>query len=317
MAVLDPTPLLRQMLIRLSQQDRLRNLAARNTVAQHMAYRFVAGETLDEAVRVVREINRRGMTATLDHLGENVSSKEEATEAANAYLRILEEISRTGITCNASLKLTQLGLDLGDDFAFENTRRVVDLAAQLGNFIRIDMESSNYVDRTLDIFFRLFADYQNVGAVIQSYLYRSESDLEQLIQAGARVRLVKGAYLEPASVAFQEKDEVDRSFVRLMQMLLSRGNYPAIATHDVAMIRATRRYAEQQDIEQARYEFQMLFGIRRDLQLQLVREGYNMRVYVPYGTHWYPYLMRRLAERPANVMFVLGNVAREAVGNRR
>ncbi len=304
---------LREALIRLSQQEQLRNLAMHNGLAHSFALRFVAGETLDQAMSCVREINNQGMTATLDHLGENVTSKEEATEAANAYRRILQEIDRVGVRCNASLKLTHMGLDLGEEFAFENTRRVVDEAAQLDSFIRMDMESSDYVDRTLELFYRLFEQYKNVGVVIQSTLYRSASDLEQLIEAGARVRLVKGAYLEPPSVAFQQKSEADANFVRLAEMLLDRGNYPAIASHDVKMIDAAKQYARAHGIDSSRFEFQMLFGIRRDLQAQLVREGYKMRIYVPFGTQWYPYLMRRMAERPANLMFVLGNIAREAV----
>lgn len=309
--------MLREVLIRLSQQPQLHSIAMHNGLARSFALRFVAGETLDQAIAAIGEINARGMTATLDHLGENVSTREEANEAAEAYRRILQEIARSGVNCNASLKLTHMGLDLSEELAFENVRRVVDQAAEFENFIRIDMESSDYVDRTLNVFYRLFAQYKNVGTVIQSYLYRSEADLEQLIEAGARVRLVKGAYLEPPQVAFQQKAEVDASFVHLMQMLLLRGNYPAIASHDPKMVDATKRFARDQGIEPSRYEFQMLYGIRRDLQTELEREGYNVRIYVPYGTHWYPYLMRRMAERPANLMFVLGNITREAVANRR
>jgi len=307
---------LRETLIRLSQQEQLRNIAMHNGLAHSFALRFVAGESLEQAVPCIRELNARGMTATLDHLGENVSSKAEAAEAADAYRGILQEIQRAGIRCNASLKLTHMGLDLGEEVAFDNVRRVVDEAAQLDNFIRIDMESSDYIDRTLQLFYRLFDEYKNVGVVIQSALYRSESDVEQLIEAGARVRLVKGAYLEPPGVAFQRKTEVDVNFIRLMEMMLTRGDYPAIATHDVNMIEAGKRFAQAHGIEASRFEFQMLFGIRRDLQAQLVRDGYNVRIYVPYGTAWYPYLMRRMAERPANLMFVLGNIAREAVSRR-
>lgn len=309
--------MLREALMRVSQQRQLRDFATHNGVARAMALRFVAGETLPEAIDAVRQINRRGMTATLDHLGENVSTRQEAEEATNEACRIVQAIARSGVECNASLKLTQLGLDLGEEVAYDNMRLVLDQATACGNFIRIDMESSEYVDRTLSLFYRLFETYKNVGVVIQSYLYRSPDDLEHLIQAGARVRLVKGAYLEPPSVAYQDKADVDAAYVRLMQMLLSGGNYPAIATHDTAMIEATRRYAREQNIDRSRFEFQMLYGVRRDLQLELVRQGYRMRIYVPYGTHWYPYLTRRMAERPANVMFVLGNIAREALSNRR
>jgi proline dehydrogenase len=308
---------LREALYYLSQQKQLQDLAMHNALAQNMARRFVPGTTLEEAIEAVRELNRRGMEATLDHLGENVTSEAEARQAADEYIRILQTIQRTGVDCNASLKLTHMGMDLGLEFACENTRRVIATAAELGSFIRIDMESSDYVDRTLDVFYRLFEKHRNVGVVIQSALYRSANDLERLIEVGARVRLVKGAYLEPPEVAYQSKADVDANFVRLMGTLLSRGTYPAIATHDEKMIEATRRYARAQDINRSRFEFQMLYGVRRDLQAQLVRDGFNMRVYVPFGTHWYPYLMRRMAERPANVMFVLGNIAREAVAHRR
>lgn len=277
-----------------------------------MARRFVAGETLADAIDVVRAINRQGMTATLDHLGENVSSRQEAIDAADAYRRALREIARAGVQCNVSLKLTHMGLDLGDDFARTNTARVVEEAAELGNFVRIDMEGSEYVDWTLAVFHALYDDHKNVGIVLQAYLYRTQSDLERVLEMGARVRLVKGAYLEPPTVAFASKAEVDANFIRLAKMMLSRGNYPAIATHDPVMIAAVRRYAGEQRIDRGSFEFQMLYGIRRDLQTTLVRDGYNMRVYVPYGTQWYSYLMRRLAERPANLMFVIGNILREA-----
>jgi proline dehydrogenase len=303
--------MLREALFRLSQQHRLRELATHNGVARKMASRFVAGETLEEAVAAVREINARGMAATLDHLGENVSTCAEASDATQAAWQIMQTIRAAGIDCNASLKLTQLGLDLGTDVALTNLESIVQVAAECDNFVRIDMESSDYVDRTLDTFFALFPQYRNVGVVIQAYLYRSRQDLERLIEAGARVRLVKGAYLEPVDVAFQRKSDVDASFIHLMEMLLSGGVYPAIATHDTAMIEATKRFARDHTIDQSRFEFQMLYGIRRDLQSRLMAEGYRMRVYVPYGTQWYPYLMRRMAERPANVMFVLGNLARE------
>lgn len=308
--------MLRQALMHLSQQDRLRNLTTSNSMAQTMARRFVAGETLVEAIDVVRTINQQGMTATLDHLGENVSSQGEAIDAADAYRRMLQEIARAEVQCNVSLKLTHMGLDLGDDFARTNTDRVVEEAAELGNFVRIDMEGSDYVARTLDVFYALYERHKNVGIVLQAYLYRTQSDLERLLEVGARVRLVKGAYLEPPIVAFASKQEVDANFIRLTEMMLSRGNYPAIATHDPAMIDAAKRYAREKGIDRGSFEFQMLYGIRRDLQTQLVRDGYNVRVYVPYGTQWYSYLMRRLAERPANLMFVVGNILREVRGRR-
>lgn len=300
----------------LSQQDRLRDFTTSNSMAQSMARRFVAGETLGDAIDVVRTINQQGMTATLDHLGENVSSQGEAIVAADAYRSALQEIARAGVRCNVSLKLTHMGLDLGEDFAQTNTARVVEEAAELGNFVRIDMEGSDYVARTLDVFYALYERHKNVGIVLQVYLYRTQSDLERLLEVGARVRLVKGAYLEPPTVAFASKQEVDANFIRLTETMLSRGTYPAIATHDPAMIDAAKRYAREQGIDRGSFEFQMLYGIRRDLQTQLVRDGYNVRVYVPYGTQWYSYLMRRLAERPANLTFVVGNILREARGRR-
>ncbi len=307
--------MLRQMLIRLSQEPRLRDMTVHNGMMRSMARRFVAGETLPEAIDVVRQLNRRGMTATLDHLGENVSTEAEAAAAADDYCRMLEAIADAGVDSNVSLKLTHMGLDLGEDVAYGNTLRIVQAASP--NFVRIDMESSEYVDRTLRIFHRLFQDHTNVGVVIQSALYRSEADVEGLIEVGARVRLVKGAYLEPPSVAYQDKADVDAAYVRLMGALLLRGNFPAIATHDPRMIDATREYSLGHGIDPSRYEFQMLYGIRRDLQARLVGQGYKMRIYVPYGTEWYPYLMRRMAERPANLMFVVGNIARESMPGRR
>lgn len=303
--------MLRQILVRLSQQPQLRDFAAHNKLARGMAERFVAGETLEKAIAVVRDVNARTMSATLDHLGENVTSKQEAIEATNAACSMLAALTSAGVDCNASLKLTQLGLDLGDELARENLRRILDQAVESDTFIRIDMESSEYVDRTLDIFYRLFETYQNVGVVLQACLYRSAQDLERLIVAKARVRLVKGAYLEPASAAFQQKVDVDANFVKLTEMLLADAHYPAIATHDPAMIAAAKRFAAGHQIAASSFEFQMLYGIRRDLQTSLVAEGYRMRIYIPYGSHWYPYLMRRMAERPANVMFVLGSIARE------
>lgn len=309
--------MLREALIHLSQQDRLRDLTVSNPVARKMAQRFVAGETLDQAVEVVRKINAQAMTATLDHLGENVTSQAEAIEAADTYRRMLQEIARAGVRSNVSLKLTHMGLDLGDEFALRTTLRVVEEAAALGNFVRIDMEGAEYVERTLDIFYRIYEHHKNIGIVIQACLYRSRSDVEQLLDSGARIRLVKGAYLEPPTIAFADKTDVDRNFVALMQIILARGNYPAIATHDPAMIDATKQQARELHLDQHTFEFQMLYGIRRDLQTQLVSDGYKTRIYVPYGSEWYPYLMRRLAERPANVMFVAGNLVREVWAARR
>jgi proline dehydrogenase len=306
------SPVIREPLIRLSQQAWLREFVTHNRIAHGMANRFVAGETAAQALHVVREINSRGMTATLDHLGENVTSKDEARQAADTYCQLLRSINEAGADTNASLKLSALGLDLGKEIAEENLRKVVATAADLDNFIRIDMESSEYIDRTLEMFYRVWEEHQNIGVVIQACLYRSESDLERLIDARARVRLVKGAYLEPAALAFGAKSDVDKNFLRLAKILLERGNYPAIATHDVRMLAAVKRYAMERGIDHDQFEFQMLYGIRRDLQTQLVRDGFRLRIYVPYGIQWYPYLTRRMAERPANLMFVVGNVLREA-----
>jgi proline dehydrogenase len=276
-----------------------------------MARRFVAGETLDEALEAIRGINARGMTATLDHLGENVNSAVDAEDAGSEAVQSLRRVSQLGLRCNVSVKLTQFGLDLGDEVAYGHMSRLVEAASEFDNFVRIDMEGSEYTDRTLQIFRRLFSLHRNVGVVLQAALYRSATDLAELLTMRARVRLVKGAYLEPPSVAYARKEDVDSNYAHLTELLLAHGTYPAIATHDVAMIDHAKSFAAKNGIDRSSFEFQMLYGIRRDLQTQLVGEGYNVRIYVPYGSQWYPYLMRRMAERPANVMFVLGNIARE------
>jgi proline dehydrogenase len=304
----------RQALFHLSQEPHLKMFATGNRVARGMALRFVAGETFEEAVAAVSAINQQGMTATLDHLGENVATEADASEATAACVNALRGVYAARIACTLSLKMTQLGLDVSERLADANLARVLQQAGEFDTFVRIDMEGSEYTDRTLDAVFRARKRFSNVGTVIQSCLYRSRGDVERLIDAGVRVRLVKGAYLEPPSVAYAAKSEVDANFVRLMRMLLDSRQEPAIATHDPAMIDATRRYAAEQNIEPSQYEFQMLYGVRRDLQSSLTSESYRVRVYVPYGTEWYAYFMRRLAERPANVMFVLGSIAREARG---
>jgi proline dehydrogenase len=301
--------MLRGTLLYLSEQPMLKRVLG-GPLTKPLVNRFVAGVTLNEATEAVRKLNAAGMTATLDYLGESVFSAEEAGAAATQYVAVLHAIERAGTDCNASLKLTQMGLDVDRALCVRNVERLVAQAAQFGNFIRIDMEGSDYTQVTLDIHRELFAKHQNVGVVIQAYLYRSEEDIRALNLMGARVRLCKGAYNEPAGVAFPEKADVDKNFVKLMQLLLSEGNYPGIATHDERMIEATRDYATRHGIATDRFEFQMLYGIRRDLQEQLVRDGYRMRVYVPYGEEWYPYMMRRMAERPANIMFVLKGAVR-------
>ncbi|MGA2591708.1 MAG: proline dehydrogenase family protein, partial [Bryobacteraceae bacterium] len=257
-----------------------------------------------------QRINTEGIAVTLDHLGENVTSLAEAAASRDAYLRALTEIVNLKIKGNVSLKLTQFGMDLSLAECRSNVEQLVARAAELGNFVRVDMESSEYTDRTLDLVTDLHARYATVGTVIQAYLYRSRKDVEMLSQRGIRVRLCKGAYLEPASVAFQSKADVDRNFVELTNILLETGVYPAIATHDEKIIEQTERFVESRKIARDSFEFQMLYGIRRDIQRRLVAEGYRLRLYVPYGGAWYPYFMRRLAERPANVFFLARNLLR-------
>jgi len=280
-------------------------------LAQRLSTRFVAGQTLDQALAVGRKINSEGITLTLDHLGESVSTLEEAAAARDVYLRTLSAIHDSGVQGNVSLKLTQFGLDFSTDQCRANVEQLVQRAVELESFVRVDMESSEYTDRTLDLVRDLHQRYGRVGVVIQSYLYRSKADIEDLCARRIRVRLCKGAYLEPAGVAFQSKADVDRNYVELMKILLDRGEYPAIATHDENMIRETEAYAALRKMPRDAFEFQMLYGIRRDLQRRLVADGYRLRLYVPFGMAWYPYYMRRLAERPANVFFILRNLFRQ------
>ena len=278
--------------------------------ARRLATRFVAGETLDDAVAVSRRLNQEKITVTLDHLGESVTTLEEAAAARDVYLRTMTAIHDSAIQGNVSLKLTQFGLDFSYEQCRANVEQLVVCAAARDAFIRIDMESSEYTDRTLQLVTELHAHHPNVGVVIQAYLYRSKQDVEALCDRRIRVRLCKGAYLEPETVAFPQKADVDRNYVELMKLLLDRGEYPAIATHDEKMIAATKEYAAARNLSRDAFEFQMLYGIRRDLQRQLVAEGYRLRLYVPFGRAWYPYYMRRLAERPANVFFILRNLFR-------
>jgi proline dehydrogenase len=301
---------LRSFLLFLSRQKQLRRAMETTSAAKRLATRFVAGETLEQALDVSRRLNGEGITVTLDHLGESVTSLEEAGEARDVYLRTLTAIHDSGIQGNVSLKLTQFGLDYSYDQCLANVGQLVQRAGSIESFVRVDMESSEYVDRTLRLVEDLHARDPRVGVVIQSYLYRSKADIEKLCDRRIRVRLCKGAYLEPATVAFPGKQDVDHNYVELMRILLDRGEYPAIATHDPAMIEATKAYAASRRSSKDAFEFQMLYGIRRDLQTQLVREGYRLRLYVPFGKAWYPYYMRRLAERPANVLFILRNLFR-------
>jgi proline dehydrogenase len=281
-----------------------------SALARRLAARFVAGDTLADALEAGRRINREGISLTLDHLGESVTSLEEAEASANVYLRALDELSGHGINGNVSLKLTQFGIGISERACRANVERLVGRAKELGNFVRVDMEASEYTERTLQLVTDLHAQYGTVGTVIQAYLYRSEKDVEMLCRPGIRVRLCKGAYLEPPEVAFQAKADVDRNFVRLMRILLAAGTYPAIATHDEKMIDEAKSFVRARKIARESFEFQMLYGIRRDLQLRLVAEGYRLRLYVPFGKAWYPYFMRRLAERPANVVFLARNFFR-------
>jgi len=276
------------------------------------ARRFIAGESIDEAIAAARAIQTSGLSITLDYLGESVASAAEADTATRAYVGIIQQIAASGIERNISLKLTQLGLTIDRATCVDNFRRILDVARANEFFVRIDMENSPFTAVTLDVFETLWQQgYRNAGIVLQSYLPRSEQDAARMNQLGARVRLVKGAYKEPKDVAYQSKADVDAAYVRIMRLLLRDGTYPAIATHDPAMIEATRAFAQEQRIASDRFEFQMLYGIRRDLQAALHAEGYRVRVYVPFGREWFPYFMRRLGERPANVGFVIRGVLRD------
>lgn len=309
---------MRQGLLWLSEQQKVFNFVRRNRLARRFASRFVAGETIAEAAKAARELAAQGITSSLDLLGESVNVEAEAVAARDQYLTMLDCMAGHGVEVNVSVKLTQMGLDIGEDLCYVNMTRILDKARELRGFVRLDMEGSDYTQRTLDFFRdRLFGTYgSHCGVVIQSALRRSEQDVAQLVEMKARVRLCKGAYLEPPEVAFPDKADVDRNYVMLMERLLLHGNYPAIATHDQAIITHARQFVRQQNIGADRFEFQMLYGVRRDLQARLRKTGYHMRVYIPFGTQWYPYLMRRLAERPANIAFILGNLVRESVPGR-
>jgi proline dehydrogenase len=311
--------MLRSALLYLSAQPQIFKFVRNNRVAKSFANRFVAGETLDTALAAVARLNARGITASLDLLGESVHNEAEARAAGDAYLTMLDRIRERKADANVSVKLTAMGLDISEELCVATMHRILQRAREYGTFVRIDMEASEYTQRTLDLFEqRLYPAYrENVGIVLQSYLYRTFADVQHANLLKARVRICKGAYKEPETVAFPAKKDVDSNYVKCMQELMSKGNYPGIATHDEAVIREAKRYAKANDIASSRYEFQMLYGVRRDLQDRLVREGYRMRVYVPFGTQWYPYLMRRLAERPANVAFITGSVVKEMVARRQ
>jgi proline dehydrogenase len=299
---------LRAFFLWLAHRKSMARLALRTPLVRRFALRFVAGTTIDQAASVVRELNRAGIMATLDHLGESVTDRATADRAAADYVTLVERIAADGLDSNVSLKLTQMGLDLGVDTCMEVIRPVVEAGKRHAIFVRIDMESHEYTDRTLEIVRRLRRDGYDVGPVIQSYLKRSKADVAALAADRVRTRICKGAYAEPAEIAWHDRTAIGQSFVELCRDLLEADAYPGVATHDPDMIEAVIRCVEEKGIARERYEFQLLYGIRRDLQRKLVADGHRLRIYVPYGTEWYPYFMRRLAERPANVMFLLRTV---------
>ena len=298
----------------LSRSATLKRLASRYGMAtpDSFARRFIAGETVEEAIGAARALQARGLMITLDYLGESVRTMEEAQAATREYARLIDVILGAGIERNLSIKLTQLGVNIDRATCVDNLRRILEPAQRHDFFVRLDMENTPYTEVTLEVFETLWQqEYRNIGVALQAYLHRTEADVRRMNTLGARVRLVKGAYKEPPSVAYQQKTEVDEAFLRLMRILLEEGTYPAIATHDEQLIEETRAYARERGISSDRYEFQMLYGIRRDLQASLVAAGYRMRIYVPFGRQWFPYFMRRLGERPANVAFVLRGILQE------
>ena len=306
-------PLLRSAFIALSTNRSLRKFSENSSVGRKLSSRFVAGLEIEDALRAAERLNKQGITATLDSLGESVSTEAEAHQAAEIYHRLLDAIAARNLKANVSVKLTQMGLELSPDLAFTIAAGLTEHCRATGNFLRIDMEGSHLTQVTLDLVHHLHArpEYQgHIGIVIQAYLYRSEADIQQLVADGIRVRLCKGAYQEPPSIAYPKKTDTDTNYVRLSGILLSSPIYHGLATHDETMIEAAKNYALNQGIKPEHFEFQMLYGVRRDLQRRLIGEGYNVRVYVPFGREWYPYFMRRLAERPANVFFLAKNLIR-------
>ena len=310
--------MLRSGLIWLSRQKSIFRFVKNNGFAKKFAARFVAGESIETACDAVAALNAQGVTASLDQLGESVTNEAEARETGQKYLRLLDEIARRKLNANVSVKLTSLGQDISDSVCEAITRSILDRAKQYGTFVRLDMEGSDYTQRTLDFFAqRLFPDYpENVGIVLQSMMRRTPQDVAWANTKQCRVRICKGAYLEPATVAFPDKKDVDRTYVECAKALIQHGKYPGIATHDPAIITELNAWAKANGIAADRFEYQMLYGVRRDLQEQIVRDGWRMRIYVPFGTQWYPYLMRRMAERPANLWFITGNVLRETFRSR-
>jgi proline dehydrogenase len=302
---------MRALLLFLARSIGFKNFAAKFKPFRATALRFIAGETLDEALQAVRDANRNRLACSLDLLGENTCSREDAGKAVRDILGIFDRIHAEKVDCNVSVKLTQLGLDLDQEFCAQNLSRIVCHARDMENFVRVDMEDSRHTQQTLDLVDRTHQSFENVGTVIQAYLYRSEQDAVRMIEKNIRLRLVKGAYLETETVAFRRKKDTDANFLKIARILLGSTIYHAIATHDESIIQDVKEFARTNHIRKDRFEFQMLFGIRRDLQRRLVKEGYNVRVYIPYGEYWFPYFMRRLAERPANISFFLRNLVRK------
>jgi proline dehydrogenase len=307
---------LREVFISLSGSRSLRSIAERSSIGRRISGRFVAGTEVEDALRATKVVNQSGLSVSVDNLGENVTNLEEARASAELYHQLLDQISARGLNANVSLKLTHMGLDVDENLAYELVTNLVTKAASMSpkNFVRVDMEGSPYTQRTLDFVHavhRVPGNQGCVGAVIQAYMRRSKSDVEKLLSEGIRIRLCKGAYKEPAELAFQPKSEVDASYIQLMKVLMKSGIYHGLATHDESIINQAKEFAVSENISRDAFEFQMLYGIRRDLQQSLGKEGWGMRVYIPFGAEWYPYLMRRLAERPANALFIAKNLLRK------
>ena len=302
--------MLKATLLKAAGSASLKRLVTGNPVARRVAGRFIAGDTLDDAERAIRVLNDRGVSVALDYLGENTESEAQARESTGAYLAALDRIQEGGLDANISVKLTAMGLDLRQELALEEATRVAARGKEVGAMVGVDMESNVYVDRTLDIVEALKGSYDNVGVCLQAYLYRTRDDLDRLNRVGVPVRLVKGAYQEPPEVAYPQKASVDGAFARLLDSLVQANPYPMVATHDPALVRLTKTLVAKHRRDRDTFEFQMLYGVRRDLQEEVVAEGYRLRVYVPYGTQWFPYFMRRLAERPANLYFFASNLVK-------
>jgi len=306
--------MLRAFFVRLSESRSLRGFAERTAIGRRVSGRFVAGTEIADAVRVTQAVNRSGMSVSIDNLGENVTNLDEARQSAQLYHQILDAIAANHLNANISLKLTHMGLDVSEELAFRLVTELLDHAVRIDNFVRVDMEGSPYTQRTLDFVRGLHREPghgNKVGTVIQSYLYRSEKDVDDLLSERIRIRLCKGAYKEPPDIAFPKKADVDANYLKLARTLMKSGVFHGIATHDEKIIAELKQFARAENIPASAYEFQMLYGVRRDLQQQLVREGFGLRVYIPFGSEWYPYFMRRLAERPANVLFIARNMFRQ------